>query len=230
MMPQIRAGRPRPERASVEAQMKSAIAGSGQNPYRQPRVVTVQLRQLVCRTDKIIGNPILVQLPTGPIQPCEVGGQADDLSLSNQDRLEDSRCQQSWIWRSRLIDQFMIKRRSSGSDQRRRLLQAFIPLPHRHAIDRDPAADTELEVTIGELEAPDDHIEISAGHWAGQTDGSGVCLTGFGLQLGDPLLCRDLGRTRDRSRWKGGIKHLTSRHLPSKLTAHRRNEMPDAGM
>ena len=59
-----------------------------------------------------------------------------------------------------LVRQFMIKHRSGGSDQRCRLVQTLVPLPNRHAIDRDTTANAKVEPAVGEFEAADDHVEI----------------------------------------------------------------------
>ena len=98
----------------------------------------------------------------------------------------------------------MIKDGSGGSDQRCRLLQTLVPLPYRHAIDRDTTAYPKLELTIGEFEAPDDHVEIRTSQWAGQANAARVRAARLGLEISDTLLGGDLGRACHRPRWKCG--------------------------
>src|SRR4029453_15234785 len=90
---QIRTGAPRTELPSVQAQVERVLDWSGEDADRQARIVRVLSRPLVRRSSKIIWYSVSVQLAAGPVQPSEVSGQPDDLSVSCQDRLEDARCQ-----------------------------------------------------------------------------------------------------------------------------------------
>src|SRR5215217_5059490 len=124
----------------------------------------------------------------------------------------------------------MIKHGSRRSYQRYCLVQTLIPLPHRDAVDRDPAAHTEFQLTVADLEAADDHVEVRTSQRANHTDASGVSPTRFGLQISDPLLSGDLGCTGHRSRWESGIEHLSGCHPRVKFPAYGRNKMPNARM
>ena len=124
----------------------------------------------------------------------------------------------------------MIKDRSGGSDQRCRLMQALVPLPHRDAIDRDTTADAKLEPAVGQFEAADDHVEIRTSQRADQANTARVRATRLVLKISDAALSGDLRCTCHRPRWKCGSEDVGHGRLRLELTADSGDQVPDTRM
>src|SRR6185312_3563928 len=187
----------------------------------------VPLYQVVRRAGKIIWNPVSIQLAARSVQAGKMGSQTNDLASRDQDRLEDPGGQQRRVLGHGLGSQSMIKGRSGGSDQRCRLVQAFVPLPHRHAIDSDTTANAKLEPAVGEFEAADDHVEIRTSQRTDQADAARVSATRLFLEISDAVLSGDLGRTGHRPRWKCRSEDVGNGRLRLKLTTDSRDQVPD---
>ena len=88
LVTQGRAGRSWAEWAGLKAEVELAFARPGKDADRKSLLVDVDARELVRSAGEIIWDPVSVQLATGPVQPREVAGQADDLPSYHQDRFE----------------------------------------------------------------------------------------------------------------------------------------------
>src|SRR3954447_19229399 len=105
-----------------------------------------------------------------------------------------------------------------------------MPLPHWHAVVGDPSAHTELDVAVRDRETQDDHVEIRTGDRAHQDDSTRVRAARFGLKIGNSLLGVYLGCTCHRSWRKDSSEQLPNGRLRFKLTADRRDQVPNARM
>jgi len=171
-----------------------------------------------------------VQLAARAVEPSQVVRGPHGHTVQHEDCLRQPTSELLLARHGRRSSKRRIQPRPDHAHQRCSLVQALMPLEHRHTVRGDATPDAEFDQVCADLESTNSDAEFQPPAGARESDRAGVHATGMLFERVDRLHRAELRGSGHRPRRKGGLHQVAVVDVVAQAAQHRRHQVPNPRM